>query len=616
MKGFWKIFREFILPYKGYALLNLVLNLFGVIFSLFSLVLIGPFLKVLFNAQEILTEPVAWEFSKTAIEHNFNYFLGQQIAGYGPHKALMIVSMLILVMFLLKTGNIFLANYFMAPIRNGVVRDIRNKIYQKTLTLPISYLSDEKKGDIMSRVTQDVQEIEWSVMASLEKFLRDPLNILIFLAGLLIMSPGLTLFVLILLPVSALIIGQIGKNLRKSSARAQSQMGHLMSFLEESLTGLRIIKSFNAEKKMKSGFSGLNDGFTQSMNAITRRRYLASPLSEFLGSIVIVVLLIYGGNLVLGGSESLTAASFMAYIAIFSQLLSPAKSFSTAFYHVQKGLASWDRIDQILQVQNPVKDPADPVSIQTFKDSIVYNNVTFSYTESPVLKNISLTIRKGQTIALVGQSGSGKSTFADLLMRFYDVDSGAISIDGTDIRAMRLNDLRRLTGYVHQEPLLFNDSFAQNIAFGSEQPDLEKVRLVARAALAEEFIQERREGLHFMIGDRGNKLSGGQKQRISIARALYADPQILILDEATSALDSESERLVQAALNQLMKGRTTVIIAHRLSTIIHADQIVVFKEGEIVEAGNHEELLAQKGEYLRIYQQSKESDLHGTQTDG
>ncbi len=601
MKGFWHIFRTFIVPYKGYAFLNIFFNTLGVIFSLISLILIGPFLQVLFNSQEILNEPVPWSLTKEAIEHNFNYFIGEQIQNFSQHKALIIISLLIMLMFFLKTANIFLANYFMAPIRNGVVKDIRNKIYAKILVLPISFLSEEKKGDIMSRVTQDVQEIEWSVMASLEKFFRDPVNIIVFLIGLILMSPGLTLFVLILLPIGSLVIGQIGKNLRKTSTRAQAQMGSVMSFLEESLTGLRIIKAFNAEEKMDKGFSNLNEEYTHTMNKITRRRYLASPLSEFLGSVVIVALLVYGGNLVLNGSDTLSAASFMAYIAVFSQLLTPAKSFSTAFYHVQKGLASYDRINEVLDIENKIKDPEKPKKLTGFQSTIEYRNIEFAYQEKLVLKNISLSIKKGQTVALVGKSGSGKSTFVDLLPRFYDVLSGEILIDGINIKDVRLSDLRNLIGYVHQEPLLFNGSFADNIAFGSESTHQERLKIASVSAHADLFIDEKDEKMNWNIGDRGSKLSGGQKQRISIARALYADPQILILDEATSALDSESERIVQDALQKLMHGRTTIVVAHRISTIINADQIVVFKDGEIVEKGSHQELLSKNGEYLKIY---------------
>ncbi|MEA1878684.1 MAG: ABC transporter ATP-binding protein [Bacteroidota bacterium] len=606
MKGFWQILKEYVLPYKGFVGLNILFNTLAVIFSLLSLILIGPFLQVLFGSQEILADPVPWTLSKDAISHNFNYLIGQQIQDYGSQKALLVVSLLIIIMFFLKTTNVFLANYFMAPIRNGVVRDIRNKLYIKILNLPISFFSEEKKGDIMARVTQDVQEIEWSVMASLEKFFRDPVNILVFLLGLLLISPMLTLFVLVLLPVSALVIGQIGKNLRKSSMKGQEQMGGLMSMLEETISGLRIIKAFNAQEKMKEGFSNKNEQYTKTMNRITRKRYLASPLSEFMGAIVIVVLLSFGGNMVLNGSSSLNAASFMAYIAIFSQLMTPAKSFSTAFYHIQKGLASFDRVDAILRVDKLIKNSDQPLDINSFKSRIEYKRITFSYEEKPVLKNVSLSINKGETVALVGRSGSGKSTFVDLLPRFYDVSQGEILIDGINIKELNIYQLRQLQGYVHQEAILFNDSFAANIAFGLGKPDQDRLWEAAKAARADDFIRESPDGMNWIIGDRGGKLSGGQKQRISIARALYANPEILILDEATSSLDTESEREVQQALKELMKNRTTLIVAHRLSTIIQADQIVVFKDGQIVEQGTHQQLIAKKGEYLNLYQETTE----------
>ena len=604
MKAFWQIFRTYIIPYKGFAFLNIAFNILGVIFSLLSLVLIGPFLQVLFGTQAIVDNPVPWELSKQAFQHNFNYLISQQIVDHSEQNALLMVSLLVILLFFLKTANIFLANYFMAPLRNGVVRDIRNRMYLKILHLPIGFFSDERKGDIMARVTQDVQEIEWSIMASLEKFFRDPINIVIFLIGLFLISPILTLFVLVLLPVSAIIIGQIGKNLRKTSSRSQEEMGRLMSFLEETLSGLRVIKAFNAQNSMKHGFEHHNNIYTHTMNRVTRRRYLASPLSEFMGAIVIVVLLAYGGNLVLAGEGQLSAASFIAYIAIFSQLLTPAKSFSTAFYHMQKGLASFDRINAILNVDNPIKEVVSPEKKERFSSEINFKNVWFSYKTKAVLKNINVRIKKGQTIALVGHSGSGKSTFIDLIPRFYDVSEGSVNIDGIDIRSLNLADLRKLLGYVHQEALLFNDSFKNNIAFGCKEKDERRIQDVARAAQAEEFILEEEEGLERNIGDRGNKLSGGQKQRISIARALYANPDILLLDEATSALDSESERKVQEALDVLMKGRTTIVVAHRLSTIMNADLILVFKDGEIVEQGQHEELIKAGGEYLHLYKES------------
>lgn len=605
MKSFLNIIRIYVKPYKGFAFLNIGFNLLGVIFSLASMILIGPFLQVLFGTQDLVDHQVPWEWSKAAIENNFNYKVGQIIAENGAQTALLTISIILVLMFFLKTTNVYLANFFMAPIRNGVVKDIRNKVYKKIIDLPIGFFTEERKGDVMARVTQDVQEIEWSIMASLEKFFRDPINIIIFLIGLFIISPVLTLFVLVLLPLSALLIGTIGKNLRKTSSRSQQQMGGLMSFLEESLSGLRIIKAFNAQKSMEEGFQSRNEAYTKTMNQITRKRYLASPLSEFLGSIVIVVLLAYGGNMVLSGQGGLSAASFIAYIAIFSQLLTPAKSFSTAFYHLQKGLASLDRVNEILMAKNSITEIDKPHIIQAFTDKIEFHNVGFAYKEKSVLNNINLEIKKGACIALIGQSGSGKSTLVDLLPRFYDVLSGEVTIDNHNIKDLSIHSLRNLIGYVHQDSLLFNDTFIRNIAFGDKNPDMDRIRKAAQMAFADDFILQKSDGYESFIGDRGSKLSGGQRQRISLARALYLDPEILILDEATSSLDTESERLVQKALKELRKNRTTIIVAHRLSTIQHADQIYVFKEGKIVERGNHVELMKNNGEYLKLYQENR-----------
>ncbi|MFO7616881.1 MAG: ABC transporter ATP-binding protein [Bacteroidales bacterium] len=601
MGKFWKIIREYVYPYKGYVALNILFNFLGVIFSLASLIMIGPFLRVLFGLHEAVADPVTWEFSKQAIETNFNYFIRQMIDNQGPQSALIFISVAAIILFFLKTANIYLANYVMAPIRNGVVRDIRNRIYGKIIDLPIGYFSREKKGDIMARVTQDVQEVEWSIMASLEKFFRDPLNMIIFLIGMFLMSPGLTLFVLLLLPVSAFVIGSLGRNLRKTSVRGQNQMGTVMSILEETLSGLRVIKAFNAEEDSRRKFGRENDLFARIMNAITRRRDLASPLSEFLGSVVVVGLIAYGGNLVLMGKGGLSAPSFIAYIAIFSQILSPAKSFSSAYYHLNKGLASIDRINQVLSAPVAIKDPDRPVPVSAFNESIRFENLSFTYENTPVVKNVSFEVRKGETVAIVGQSGSGKSTLVDLLARFHEPQSGRITIDGTDIRSFKSADLRALMGIVPQDPVLFNDTIAANMAIGTGEPDPERLDLAARASHSWEFIRNQPDGFNSFLGDRGNTLSGGERQRICLARAIYRNPPILILDEATSSLDAESERLVQLALQDLMAGRTSIVIAHRLSTIMRANRIIVIKEGEIIETGTHEELMRAQGEYRYLF---------------
>ncbi len=601
MKTFFQIIRRYIYPYRGYVVLNVLFNLFGVIFSLLSLVLIGPFLRVLFGTAEIVTDPGTLEFTKESIIQNFNYLLSHLIEKQGAHTALIVVSLIAIVLFFLKTANIYLANFFMAPIRNGVVRDLRNQIFSKIVELPLSYYSREKKGDIMSRLTQDVQEVEWSVMASLEKFFRDPINILIFLTGMFVMSPSLTLIVLLVLPVAALLIGTVGRNLRKISSRSQNQMGVLMSMVEETLSGLRIIKAFNAQDQTEKNFQKENQVFTRIMNSITRHRDLASPLSEFLGSLVVVGLMAFGGNLVLQGAGGLSAASFISYIAVFSQLLIPAKSVSTAYYHLNKGLASIDRINQVLRSENPMHDDPNPLDIKAFNDKIELRNVSFSYENTVVVNDVSLTILKGQTVAFVGHSGSGKSTLVDLMARFYDVVEGEILIDGKDVRKINTQALRNLMGIVPQDPILFNDSILSNIAFGST-PDSASAEIAAKGAHAWEFINQMEDGLNAHLGDRGSTLSGGQRQRICLARAIYRNPPILILDEATSSLDSESENYVQASLQDLMKNRTTIIIAHRLSSIQNADQIYVVKEGRIAEKGTHTELMDIGGEYRYLFE--------------
>jgi subfamily B ATP-binding cassette protein MsbA len=601
MKTFFQIIRRYIYPYRGYVFLNLLFNTIGVVFSLFSLILIGPFLRVLFGETSPVTSPGALEFTRQSIEQHFNFFLGQLIEKQGAHTALIVVSILAVSLFFLKTANIYLANFFMAPIRNGVVRDLRNRIYAKIVELPLSYYSRERKGDILARLTQDVQEVEWSVMASLEKFFRDPLNILIFLVGMFLMSPAMTIIVLLILPVTALLIGTVGRNLRRISTKSQNQMGKLMSMVEETLSGLRIIKAFNAQEQSGKNFQRENQVFTRIMNSITRQRDLASPLSEFLGSIVVVSLMAVGGSLVLKGQGGLNPASFIAYIAVFSQLLIPAKSVSTAYYHLNKGLASIDRINQVLNSENKLKDDPKAEPLPSFNDRIELRNVSFAYENVPVIRQVSLTIRKGEKVAFVGHSGSGKSTLVDLMARFYDVSEGAVLIDGKDVRKVRSHDLHELMGIVPQDPILFNDTIISNICFGSETdpPTAEKA---ARVAHAWEFISQMEDGLEAHLGDRGSTLSGGQRQRICLARAVFRNPPILILDEATSSLDSESENHVQAALQDLMKNRTTIIIAHRLSTIQNADRIYVVKDGMIAEEGTHQELMDKNGEYRYLFE--------------
>ena len=545
-----------------------------------------------------------WTISAKSLLNNFNYYLGNYIVEHGQLNALMLISMLVVIMFFLKNLTRYMAMYFLAPIRNGVVRDIRRDVYHKILSLPIGYFTDERKGDMMARMTSDVQEVEWGIMNSLEAAFREPLNIIVFLITMFTMSSELTTFVLVLLPVAGLIIGRIGKSLKKKSIQAQEKMGELLSNIEETLGGLRIIHAFTAEKSASKKFGGLNNQHYGLMNKIGRRRDLASPVSEFLGTVVMTVVMYFGGLLVLGSETKLEPSEFIAFIAIFSQVITPAKSLTTAWYNIQKGLASSERIYKILDAEVLVKDPEHPAEAKPFSDKIHFDGISFSYIKEDgksVLKNISLEIPKGKTVALVGQSGSGKTTLADMLPRYYDVDSGKITIDGVNIKDMRVSDLRGLMGIVTQESILFNDTVFNNIAFGMENATEEDVIAAAKIANANDFVTAMGDGYQTSIGDRGSKLSGGQRQRLSIARAVLKNPPILILDEATSALDTESERLVQEALINLMKQRTTLVIAHRLSTIVHADEIIVMQSGEIVERGTHQELLNKNGYYKRLF---------------
>lgn len=604
MKKLWKILR-FALPYKGHAMLNILFNIIGVFFYLGSFAFFIPVLNILFDRSKIITvapTPLTWDhiMNKDLLTDNFNYLISQNIIKYGVQNALLFICIAIVVLFFLKNLFRYLAMFFLAPVRNGVVKDIRNLLYKKMLHLPLGYYSDQRKGDLMARLTTDVQEVEWSIMSSLEMLFREPITILVFLLAMLVMSPQLTLFVMIMLPLSGLIIGQIGKSLKRTSVKGQRKMGEILSIIEETISGLRIIKAFNAIGYSQIKFEETNTNYYRLMNRLYRKRDLASPLSEFLGAVVIVVVLWYGGKLIFSATSSLTASVFLIYLGIFSQILNPAKAIVTAFYNIQKGAASVDRIQKILEAEESIKQKDNAVSHKTFEDKIEYRNVSFQYEKDEVLKNVNLTIAKGKTVALVGTSGGGKSTMVDLLPRFYDVVGGEILIDGIPITDLVISDLRNMMGIVSQETILFNGSLYENIAFGLDNVKLEDVIAAAKVANAHEFIEKLELGYDTNIGDRGVKLSGGQRQRISIARAVLKNPPILILDEATSALDTESERLVQDALTNLMKNRTSIVIAHRLSTIQHADEIVVMQKGEIVERGNHSDLILKNGVYKKL----------------
>lgn len=601
MKKFYKVFR-FIFPFKWKAASSIGSNLLAAFFGLFSLTMIIPFLGILFGTIPLQETQPELALTADAIKENFYFYVSQIISTHGKPLALLFIIGLVVITSFFKNLFAYMALWYLAPIRIGVVRDIRNALYKKILELPLGYYSEEKKGDIISKMTSDVHEIEVSIIRSLEMFFKDPLIIMVYLSFLIIMSPQLTLFVLLLLPIAGGIIGRIGKSLRKTSFKGQRKMGALLSIIEETLGGLRVIKAFNAENKMRARFEKVNTFYTNLMTKMWRRRDLASPLSEFLGTIVIVMVLWFGGRLVFTGAGSLSPEGLIGYIAAFYMIINPAKSFSSAYFNVLKGMASADRIDTVLHAVNTIQDSAGSKKIDSFQHSIEYRNVSFKYQNDYVLKNINLTIDKGKTIALVGQSGSGKSTFVDLLPRFYDVMEGEILIDGVNIKNYTLNSLRNLMGNVNQEPILFNDTFYNNISFGVDSTNEESVIQAAKIANAHEFIVATPNGYTSNIGDRGSKLSGGQRQRLSIARAILKNPPIMILDEATSALDTESERLVQDAIEKLMKNRTSLVIAHRLSTVKNADLICVLHEGEIVERGKHDELLEKGGIYTKLYE--------------
>lgn len=612
---FLKLIRRFVPPYKGEMALNIFFNLLSTILSLFSFAAIIPVLQILFGLSETatqhinLSEVASLSEWVSALKNNLYFWMESQTAIHGGGYMLFLLGLFLVVMTGCKCLTAWLANFYMVPIRTGVLRDLRKSLYDKVVSLPIGYFSEERKGDVMSRMTNDVGEVEASIMSALDVLFKDPIMLIIYLITLFCISWQLTLFVLILLPVAGLLIGRVGRSLKRASQRGQEQNAEILTQIDETLGGLRVVKAFNAEDKLKQRFLNLINDTRRTFNRINRRYYLAHPVSEFLGTALIAVILWFGGMLILSDHSTIDAATFIYYLVIFYSIINPAKDLSKAGYGVRKGLASLERIDKILNTQSNITETASPHPLNAFTDSIEYRDVCFAYrSDIPVLRHINLTIRKGQMVALVGQSGSGKTTLADLLPRFYDPLSGTISIDGTDIRQVRTYDLRALMGNVNQEAILFNDSFYNNITFGVDTtqpaPDgltwQEAVEKAARIANAHDFITATPDGYNTMVGDRGSRLSGGQRQRISIARAILKNPPILILDEATSALDTESEKQVQEALEHLMKDRTTLVVAHRLSTIRNADLICVLHEGEIVEMGRHADLIALNGYYRRL----------------
>ena len=608
MKKFFGVLR-YVKGYWRYGILNIVFNILSVIFSLLATGLLFPFLQILFsNSNDTLLEIIkhgkpVWHFSTRSIIDTVNYTVAEQTISVGRISVLVYICIFIIITFFLKNLTRYMAMYFLSPIRNGVVRDMRNNILRKTMDLSLSYYSEERKGDIMSLMTTDVNAIEWSIMASLEMIFREPLNIIVFLIMMFAISAKLTLITLALLPVTVLLIALIGKSLKRSSSNQKEKMGLLLSIMEETLGGLRIIKGFNAEKNVSEKFRSENQTYTNISTKMFRKSDLASPLSEFLGVSVMVAILYVGGTMVIS-DKTMDGALFITYLTLFYQILTPAKSFTSAYYSVQIGLASSERIDKILKAEVTIKDIPNAKPITKFEKEIEYRNVSFAYREGEigwVLNHINLKIEKGKTIALVGQSGSGKTTLADMLPRFYDTTEGEILIDGIEIKLAKIKDVRSLMGIVTQESILFNDTVYNNIAFGIENVTEEQVIEAAKIANAHQFISEMQNGYQTNIGDRGSKMSGGQRQRISIARAVLKNPPILILDEATSALDTESERLVQDALFKLMKNRTSLVIAHRLSTIQHADEIIVMQKGEIIERGTHTTLLANNSTYKKLY---------------